>query len=528
MLSAVDVHMLVLVPGIQATPLMFVLLEMIMRSHHDDVAQMQGLHLMSLLTQPGPCTGLAAAAGGGRAAARAPAEARAAPGAGATARAAAGARLAGAGLIHGGPVTPHASPGVASPEGAAIPWASLLPLLGALITSSKSVWLPNWGEETFRLVVSKQLQVTAQGLKLANGCLQQRMQLSGAQAATQAGRKSSSSSGDGWQPSEPSALQHLEALVWAAMYAAHQAYLPLTAIEQLMTSRVAASGYWEQMVAALPAAAPRGLAVSEVLAAFMKEPKSEAEQEGRTKEAAAAMGVAGDDVMRAEGSAGAGRVVLEELATRTSNYAEASSDPAALKAAAAGAFGHKQQAGGSGGKAEEGFHGPAMAVLGVLRRFGIVGLYALTDHMESAAPLHFDSNVISHASLACFSAVSAPSAACSITGALIGVASALRAVCASGPRLFSKSYSTLSEKLFTGSVAYRQRAIARVLACHEVAFCCNNTACSKLQGFTELQLPVREGGRHTGVCGGCKAACYCSKRCQKQAWPAHRSGCGCQ
>ena len=179
-------------------------------------------------------------------------------------------------------------------------------------------------------------------------------------------------------------------------------------------------------------------------------------------------------------------------------------------------------------KPSAGVHDPALAVLQVLRRFGILGLYTLTDHMEYGVPLGSDFSVAGHYSLASFSAVFAPFAACSITGALMGVASS-GTVCASGPQLFSDSYCTLLEQLFTGSVAYRQHcAIARVLACHGVAFCCNNTACSNLQGFTELHLPVQEGSRSRGVCGGCKAACYCSRRCKKQAWPLHRSGCGCQ
>ena len=93
-----------------------------------------------------------------------------------------------------------------------------------------------------------------------------------------------------------------------------------------MTSRVAASGYWEQVIAAAPALAPRGLAVSAVLAAFMKEPESEAGQGVRTKESPAAVGVAGDDLMGADGSAGAGRRFFEEQATSTSDFAEASSD----------------------------------------------------------------------------------------------------------------------------------------------------------------------------------------------------------
>ena len=659
MLGAMGVDMLVLVPGIQATPLMFVLLEMIMRSHQDAVIQLQGLHLMALLTDPSRCTALVAAGAKGAAApevcaaapgantvaalARAAVKlveaaepgsshaplleafvtssktclhlmsllnepgtcsglpaiavravaARAAATAAKAARAVAAATTAaavaideriavaeaalkaassdtaaaaGGGRIPEGPAITRptaATPGKALPAGAAMPWASLLPLLGAMITSSKSVWLPNWGKGIFNVVVTKQLQLSSQVLKLADGCIQQHKQLVGGPTCG----KRSSTSCQGLLPLEPPALQHVGALVWAAMYAARRAYLPLTAVEQLMTSRVVASGYWEQVVAAASSAAPRGLAVSEVLAVFMKEPESEAEQKGvgTAAKAAGAEGAAGNGVLGAEGGTGAGKESKEQ-APSLSDASGASSGTAASRAAAAAtvpgccgsspsasggvttdddlievrdttnpkhpaaaaadAFGCKQQAGGSGGEADEAFHDSALAVLGVMREFGIVGLYTLTDHMEYAAPLGSDSNVTGQSSLASFSAVSAPSAASSITGALIGVASALRAVCTSGPQLFSNSYSTLSEQLFTGSAAYRQCAIARVLACHGVAFCCNNTACSKLQGFTELQLPVQDGSRRKGVCAGCMAACYCSKQCQKLAWPVHKLTCG--
>ena len=613
--AAADV--LVPVPGIQASPLMFVILEMIMRSHHDGFTQMQGLHLMSLLTQPGPCSALAvagardAAAGAGAAAAGARAAAAgagtraagagaseavagagtraavagagtraaatAAPAiggelvpAGAASRAASTGTTAAAGGAAAGARATSAMPGEALPEGTAMPWASLLPLLGALITSSKSVWLPNWGQETFSIVLSKQLQVSAQVLKLANVCIQHHKQLACGQAAAKAGaEKRSSSSCQGGQPLEPSTVQHVGALVWAAMYAAHRACLQLTGIEQLITSRMVVPGYWEQIAAA--AAAPRGLAVSEVLAAFLKEPQSsEGEEEGGTKEETAAAaeggGAAGGGVMGPEGSTGAGRKLSEERAPSMSDSAGAASREAAAAAAAPGtvpgcysspppasggsnseddlaerryavhpaaaateALDSKHKAGGSGNEAEDVLLAPTLAVLGVLREFGTDGLCTLTDLMESAALLDLGPTVTAESSLACFSAVVASYAGCSITGVLKGVARSLKAVCTSGPQLFSNSYFRLAEELFTGSsAAYMQCGIARVLACDGVAFCCNNTACSNLQGFTELQLPVLHGGssRGAGVCGDCRAACYCSKHCQQQAWPLHKLGCG--
>jgi hypothetical protein len=46
-----------------------------------------------------------------------------------------------------------------------------------------------------------------------------------------------------------------------------------------------------------------------------------------------------------------------------------------------------------------------------------------------------------------------------------------------------------------------------------VGFCCNNPTCRRLEGLGEVGL-VRPGLKGAGVCGRCKAACYCCGVCQ--------------
>ena len=54
--------------------------------------------------------------------------------------------------------------------------------------------------------------------------------------------------------------------------------------------------------------------------------------------------------------------------------------------------------------------------------------------------------------------------------------------------------------------------------------CCNNPRCKNLSGVSEMGLVVgRKGAKK--VCGGCKLACYCSRRCQREAWTMHRIFC---
>jgi hypothetical protein len=65
-----------------------------------------------------------------------------------------------------------------------------------------------------------------------------------------------------------------------------------------------------------------------------------------------------------------------------------------------------------------------------------------------------------------------------------------------------------------------------------VGFSCNDPMCGNLQGLSEvgLVLPrVMKGtrrGEGAGVCERCKAACYCSKLCQRCHKGKHRAICG--
>ena len=54
--------------------------------------------------------------------------------------------------------------------------------------------------------------------------------------------------------------------------------------------------------------------------------------------------------------------------------------------------------------------------------------------------------------------------------------------------------------------------------------CCNNPRCKNLGGVSEMGLVVgREGAR--GVCSGCREVCYCSRKCQEEAWVLHKHYC---
>ena len=54
--------------------------------------------------------------------------------------------------------------------------------------------------------------------------------------------------------------------------------------------------------------------------------------------------------------------------------------------------------------------------------------------------------------------------------------------------------------------------------------CCNNARCRNLSGVSEMGLVVGTKGAKK-VCGGCRLACYCSLRCQREAWTMHRIFC---
>jgi hypothetical protein len=52
------------------------------------------------------------------------------------------------------------------------------------------------------------------------------------------------------------------------------------------------------------------------------------------------------------------------------------------------------------------------------------------------------------------------------------------------------------------------------------SLCCSSPSCESMRGASELDLVA---GR--GLCGGCRAARYCSRACQQQDWSAHRKVC---
>jgi hypothetical protein len=58
---------------------------------------------------------------------------------------------------------------------------------------------------------------------------------------------------------------------------------------------------------------------------------------------------------------------------------------------------------------------------------------------------------------------------------------------------------------------------------HPVPGVCGNVLCGRLEGASAVGA-VR--GRVGSLCGGCRAAWYCCKACQRAAWEAHRDVCG--
>ena len=65
---------------------------------------------------------------------------------------------------------------------------------------------------------------------------------------------------------------------------------------------------------------------------------------------------------------------------------------------------------------------------------------------------------------------------------------------------------------------------AEVTSTFPVAFCCNNLGCSNLEGWSEMG---QVGGRkEAGFCGFCGEAVYCSKACQEEHWrEGHKEVC---
>jgi hypothetical protein len=63
--------------------------------------------------------------------------------------------------------------------------------------------------------------------------------------------------------------------------------------------------------------------------------------------------------------------------------------------------------------------------------------------------------------------------------------------------------------------------VAEVLSACSARGCCNNPRCVNLGGVSEVGLVVgREGAR--GVCSACREVCYCSRKCQEEAWVLHK------
>jgi hypothetical protein len=165
--------------------------------------------------------------------------------------------------------------------------------------------------------------------------------------------------------------------------------------------------------------------------------------------------------------------------------------------------------------------GFCLACLGVLQRFGIAGLKRLFAYVGPFGPnLDLSSKRLEVQFLIVLALLA------DIEVARAWVVS-LRSVATSVPQGYDGAcFSLLRSWDANNDVnTFMGQAIAIALASQSVAFCCNNQDCCNIQGWSELQLPQQGQRRGKGVCGGCRAACYCSKRCQREAWPLHRMTC---
>ena len=66
--------------------------------------------------------------------------------------------------------------------------------------------------------------------------------------------------------------------------------------------------------------------------------------------------------------------------------------------------------------------------------------------------------------------------------------------------------------------------VAALLADCSARGCCNNPRCGNLGGVSEMGLVVGRAGAR-GVCSGCTEVCYCSRKCQEEAWELHKDYC---
>jgi hypothetical protein len=524
MLERVEVDRLVLVPGIQATPLMFVLLEMIMRSNQDSTTQLQGLHLMSLLTQPSICSALVTVeARGGAVTTDGTAEAAGTlPG------------EASASVAHSiaaeGSATKPTSPAAG---GAALPWASLLPLLGAVVTTTKAVWVHNWGIQTLPHVLRESILVSAQVLRLVDAWSSQQQEVCSLQETSQ----SNISYGHSTQ-------QAREALVWSAMFSIGRINSELASMEAVLTSRALSRGHWESLVTTAAAAAgPNGAAGDQVLAAFMQTPQKPRKLVDAVCSLSVSSASSAAELVKGSSSMTTGAAEDSVAVAEDMRMVKSTSVPPppakAYSLVCLGSTLAAQKLSAMAGScpattgAEQGSEvavidnhpllGLTMAGVAVLEQFGIAGFKRLLTYVN--LDYEGDRDLSSGSALTEFSCVLAVTVGVEVTETL---SLALKSVCSSLPQDFKDICLDLECKWGTGSVAGTCRSVEtfdKALASQSVAFCCNNPKCCNIQGWSELQLPQQGGRRGKGVCGGCRAACYCSKSCQEEAWPLHRLAC---
>ena len=69
-----------------------------------------------------------------------------------------------------------------------------------------------------------------------------------------------------------------------------------------------------------------------------------------------------------------------------------------------------------------------------------------------------------------------------------------------------------------------RRNVVALLGTFYAHGCCNNPRCTNMSGMGEMGLVMGSKGA-TGVCSGCNMVCYCSRKCQRAAWDAHRGWC---
>jgi hypothetical protein len=70
---------------------------------------------------------------------------------------------------------------------------------------------------------------------------------------------------------------------------------------------------------------------------------------------------------------------------------------------------------------------------------------------------------------------------------------------------------------------YLQEQLLALAWQHPVSYVCGNVRCGRLEGLSAVAA-VR--GPTGTLCGGCRAAWYCCKECQRAAWEAHMEVCG--